>query len=65
MGPEIVTASKVKAVHLKGGCCKFKNKGRAEHAGPGAKRKQEGFFGCVPRPPKGGGKAKNAGLRSE
>jgi len=26
---------------------------------------KEGFFDCVPRPPKGGGKKKNAGLRSE
>jgi hypothetical protein len=23
------------------------------------------YFDCVPRPPKGGGKTKNAGLRSE
>jgi hypothetical protein len=26
---------------------------------------EEGFFDCVPRPPKSGGKTKNAGLRSE
>ncbi|MFZ3199589.1 MAG: hypothetical protein WA175_00415, partial [Candidatus Acidiferrales bacterium] len=26
---------------------------------------EEGFFDCVPRPPKGGGKTKSAGLRSE